>query len=265
MTRAHTRSIVVALGVLALSGCMRRAQEPGRASETEGAEAAARPARAAHPRAQAQPTRAQRQAQRADRARRLHVQEQQINALFAQREVEHREQQLRAEMQSACSGVPDEQRQVCPLTAAEVASVSEIDNGVELRLTARAEAEEAIERQIACYRATRAHASHVSAVAEDASDASPDIDRPNIEDPGDTEDEVATTEPIAAANQPLEYEGAATTCLFDDPKLDIDVEDQRDRVVIEVTIDQPEEVADLREEASTWRTSRRGNRASAER
>lgn len=144
------------------------------------------------------------------------------NELAEQRgEVQEQQQELSAEARQlqqtvalACQGTPTAIADTCPIDRRQLTSTNNKNDGIVLHLSPQAGDEQTFERRLECYRARTALRQGTAA-------------------PGTT-----PTAPAAA--------NAQNACVFDLADLEVDVSQQDDHVVVEITSDVRARVEELR-------------------
>lgn len=122
---------------------------------------------------------------------------------------------LNALVSQACVGVAESERATCPLSSERVEAVSNISDGVRIKLTPVAGTKDVLEHRIACYRA-RAEIRH-------------------------------SMERISSKHQTGNL--ALNECLLDQPGVEMALKDTDGRVELELTADSTTRVRDLRSQA----------------
>lgn len=136
-------------------------------------------------------------------------------------ELAHDRTQVAEVNAAACATVPAEHRDECPLERTSVAALTNIEDGIALRLAPAAGDESALQSRIDCYEARI-----VNRVATN----------PN---PSDT----------AADQARAPNDAMATNCIFDGSDVDVDLEEHDGVVTVNITTDDDAKVAPLRRKA----------------
>jgi hypothetical protein len=188
-------------------------------------------------------------------AAREDLEDQTQEAVQAQREAAEARAQLDALIARACSGVQQPMQTECPIEAANVRSVREIDNGVAVSLDEPANQADDLEQRMDCYLAhTVLRQSGQSPGASTSAQQPGGLEQNTREGQGTTQQRPEQAQQQRAQQQQAQQQQQRmgqpqVACIVDSPDLEVDVEESDGRLELQITTDDDAKVEQLRTRA----------------
>lgn len=143
---------------------------------------------------------------------------------------------------SACQGVAEANFDKCPIDARNVTSVRDIDDGVEIQMSAIAGSERELQRHVSCYEARhelRAAGVSVPMASGTIAGTTPGTTQPQVPQ----QQQQQPGQQAQGQQQPM-------ACMLDFANIDVDVDDgDNGRIEVEITSDDENRVNELRARA----------------